>query len=383
MATYEEVCEIKPVEAFLSTNLNNRNKTFDDLANKIMYQLGYPTITVELHKNQVYSAIQNAIEFFTKYAGFTEEYLIFDSRIYDHNKGIRLDKLCTLASQASAREHSVNPEQFKKNYDVTLEVPKRNYVVNKKFNGQDYGLQGQDGRIFKKFEVLTAEDYDRITTASPNTAEFFTIDRDSDFTMEGKRQEEQPEQFENAYDYDLMDYRKVCEVVDYQESSNRNLTSLFSFESALASQAYYTYQFSLKGFDLLSFHTLHEFLKTRDRTLALTRTYKFNPRTQQFYLMPQPREGMHFFAVILCRIERPLRDIIDRYWIYKYALAQCKMMLGMIRGRFGQVQLAGGAVLADNNNLREMGAKEMEDLEKELMDGTAFSEKTPPLFFIG
>lgn len=383
MATVTEICEVKPVEAYLSTNLNNRNKTFDDLADKIMYQLGYPTITVELHKNQVYSAIQNAIEFFTKYAGFTEEYLVFDSRIYEENKGIRLDKICTLASSDAAKQHSINVNEFKKNYDVTLDLPKRNYVVNEQFDGKAYNLSPPNNRIFKKFEVITEKHYDEITLENANVAQFFTIDRGTDFTMHGRRQEEQPVQFENAFDYDLMDYRKVCEVIDYKESSNRNLTSLFSFESALASQAYFTYQFSLKGFDLLSFHTMHEFLKTRDRTLALTRTFSFNSRTQQFFLMPQPRPGMHFFAVLLCRIERPLRDIIDRYWIYKYALAQCKVMLGMIRGRFGQVQLAGGAVLADNNNLRDMGAKEMEELEKELIDGTAFSEKTPPLFFIG
>lgn len=383
MASVSEVCEVKPVEAFLSTNLNNRNKTFDDLANKIMYQLGYPTITVELQRNQVYSAIQNAIEFFTKYAGYTEEYLVFDSRLYERDRGIRIDKLCTLASMNAAMENHTRPQLFRKTYDKTHYIPKRNYVVNREFNGKDLGLSDKFSRVFKKFEVISSAQYDEITSESLALAEFFDLDRGPDWTEKGERVEEQPEQYENAFDYDLMDYRRVCEVVEYNESSAKSMTSLFTFESALASQAYYTYQFSLKGFDLLSFHTLHEFMKTRDRTLALNRSWKFDNRTQYLTLLPQPRYGIHFYGVLLCRIEQPLRHIIDRVWIYKYALAQCKMMLGMIRGRFGQVQLAGGAVLADNNNLRDMGANEMKELEKELIEGTAYSEKKPPLFFIG
>lgn len=380
MAT-TEVCEVKPLQAFLSTNLNNKNKTFNDITNRILRQLGFPSNTVELHRDQIYDAISIAIEFFTKYAGYTEEVLVFDSNIYDRNRGIRIDKMCTIASNKEALTHNVNPELFKKSYDKTITIPERVYVAIK--DVPQLELPSSFDKDIKSFEVITAEQYDEITTYNSALCSFFKISRDSNLTMNGEKVEEQPKELQNAFDYDLMDYRKVCEVISYDESSNRNLTSLFSFESALASQAYYTYQFSLRGFDLLSFHTLHEFLKTRRRVLALDRSFYFDPRTQYFTLSPQPRPGMSFYGVIQCRVERPIRDIIDRIWIFKYALAQCKVILGTVRGRFGSVQLAGGGVMADSLNLRAEGLREMENLEKELIEGTAYSERKLPSFFVG
>lgn len=380
MAT-TEVCEVKPLQAFLSTNLNNRNKTFNDITNRILRQLGYPSNTVELHRDQIYDAISIAIEFFTKYAGYTEEILVFDSNVYDRDHGIRIDKMCTIASNKTALDNNLKPELFKKTYDKTLTVPERVYVAIR--DVPQLELPSSFDKDIKNFEVITADQYDEITTYNSSLCSFFKVSRGSDFTMNGERVDNQPEEFQNAFDYDLMDYRRVCEVISYDESSNRNLTSLFSFESALASQAYYTYQFSLRGFDLLSFHTLHEFLKTRRRVLALDRSFYFDSRTQYFTLLPQPRVGMSFYGIIQCRVERPIRDIIDRIWIFKYALAQCKVILGTVRGRFGSVQLAGGGVMADSLNLRAEGLREMENLEKELIEGTAYSEKKPPLFFVG
>ena len=133
MANVTEVCEVKPIQAFLSTNLNNKNKTFKDLADKIMYQLGYPSVSIELQINQVYSAIQNAIEFFTKYAGYKEEFLLFDSRLYEKDKGIRLDKLCTIASSAACQESpGTNPALYKKilpNNNVFLSNPTPSSII--------------------------------------------------------------------------------------------------------------------------------------------------------------------------------------------------------------------------------------------------------------
>lgn len=375
MANITDTCTVKPIDAFLSTNLNNRTKTFDDLAEKIMYALGWPSQSIELHRDQVYNTIQVACEFFTRYAGHDEEYLVFDSRLYKRDHGIRIDKLCTIASDKAADDADVARRLFRQTYNNTIKTPERNYVVTHDIPLKE--LPSFWNRELKKYNIVTTEQYDKITTYNPGLCQFFAIDKPTEYTIKGQRQDEPVEEYENAYDYDIMDYRRVSDVTDYKESSNRNMTSLFSFESALAAQAYYEYQFSSKGFDLLSFHTLQEFLKTRNRVLALERTYRFNPRTQMFTLSPQPRIGESFYGVITCKIEWPLRNILDRIWIYKYALAQCKVILGTIRGRYGQIQLAGGGTFADNINLRASGEQEMKDLEKELTEGTAFSERPP------
>lgn len=376
-----DVCEVKPLESFLSTNLNNRNKTYQDIADRIMRQLGYPAISVELHRDQVFDAISIAVEFFYKYAGYTEEYLIFDSRLYERDNGIRIDKLCTLASSKASLNANANPRTFKETYDKTIQLPERTYIVKHDIDQNE--LPSSWDRSLKQFEILTKEQFDEITTYNPQLLEMFQISKNTDFTLNGEKLEVQPTQFENAFDYDIMDYRKVVEVVDYNESSTQSLNSMFTFESALASQTFYQYQFNQRGFDLLSFHTLHEFMKTRNRVLALNRSWYFDPRTQMFTLLPQPKPGVSFMAVLLCRIEQPLRNVIDRIWVFKYALALCKVMLGTIRGRYGQIQLAGGGTFADNINLRASGEQEMKDLETELIQGTAYSEKKLPLFFIG
>ena len=71
-------CNIKPLSAFLSTNLNSKIETFDRLGDRIKRSLGYPLVSLEIHTDQLRENIQIAIEYFTKYAGYTREYLIFD-----------------------------------------------------------------------------------------------------------------------------------------------------------------------------------------------------------------------------------------------------------------------------------------------------------------
>ena len=91
-------CEITPLSAFLSTNLNNRIETYGRLGDRIKRALGYPVVSLEIHSDQLNENIQIAVEYFTKFAGYSREYMIFDSNLYETNKGIRLDLLYTLAN---------------------------------------------------------------------------------------------------------------------------------------------------------------------------------------------------------------------------------------------------------------------------------------------
>jgi hypothetical protein len=93
-----------------STNLNHKIQTYTGLINRVKYQLGHPFVNLEICDNtQMVDFIDKSIEWYTKYAGFTEEYLIFNSELYTE-PGLRLDKLfsatpslrSTFASGASA-----------------------------------------------------------------------------------------------------------------------------------------------------------------------------------------------------------------------------------------------------------------------------------------
>ena len=63
-----------------STTLNTSITSYDTLSVRIQHQLGAPLINLEVFDEQVYSFIDEAIELFTKWAGYTEEYMIFDYR---------------------------------------------------------------------------------------------------------------------------------------------------------------------------------------------------------------------------------------------------------------------------------------------------------------
>ena len=65
-------CEITPLSAFLSTNLNNKIETYDRLGDRVKRGLDYPLVSLEIHPDQMRENIQIAVEYFTKYAGFTK-----------------------------------------------------------------------------------------------------------------------------------------------------------------------------------------------------------------------------------------------------------------------------------------------------------------------
>ena len=119
-------CAITPISAFQSTNLNSKIDTFQRLADRIVRSIGAPLISVEIHQDQIFEAISMSCEMFSKYAGYTKEYLILDSRLYERGRGIRLDYLYTLAktdlSDAQVIKHTtlspdtapymVNPDTY-------------------------------------------------------------------------------------------------------------------------------------------------------------------------------------------------------------------------------------------------------------------------------
>ena len=90
-----------PVSSFYSTNLSPSVRSYENLATRIAYALGHPQVNIEAHSNQVYDNISIALEFFSKYTS-TEEFLIFDSNLYERGKGIKLDTLFSLTPELAA-----------------------------------------------------------------------------------------------------------------------------------------------------------------------------------------------------------------------------------------------------------------------------------------
>ena len=127
-----------PVSAFQVDFLNSNIRDFDSLTDRIARQLGYPMISIDLHRDQIYDNIAIAVELFTKYAGFKEEFLVFDSDIYEPGKGIKLDNLFSITPTLCATYTS--NEGLSGGYDSLLRLTRKVRTVHGFEEGTTTGI---------------------------------------------------------------------------------------------------------------------------------------------------------------------------------------------------------------------------------------------------
>lgn len=185
-----------------------------------------------------------------------------------------------------------------------------------------------------------------------------------------------------SYDYDLDSYRKVVDVFSFEEGTSTGINTLFTIEQSMAQQMHFAYGMGAKGFDIVTWHILKEWLEMREKMFALRYHVRFDARTQHLRLFPEPRgENVErFLGMIGCRVERPIKDIIKERWVKNYAGALARIAIAHTRGKFTGTNLFGGGQV----NWSEMMAHGREDkkqLEQELING---GEDTEPIsFFMG
>jgi len=324
---------VLPVSTFYSTNLNNKIQSYERLGQRICRALGAPLINIEIHADQLNEFIGMACEMFTKYAGYTQEFLVFDSTLYEPGAGLRLDVLFSLTKNFNFRA------QFK---NVSPEI-KSLYNVGKMVIGD-----ANNPYLFQVFDEK-----------NPGNVELL-----------------------NSYDYLIGDYRRVIDVYDFEEGSNNGINTLFTIEQTLAQQTYFSYALGNYGFDLISWNILKNWLDTREKVLALKQDVRFDPRTQYMQLIPEPKSTSKYFGIVSCYVERPLVDVLQEQWVYQYALALTKIAIGMVRGKYQNTTLLGGGTI--NAAIAEDGKNEKIELERKLYEGApGLGDAAPPQFFVG
>jgi hypothetical protein len=382
-------CEIAPISGFQSTNLNSKVDNFNRLSDRILRTLGYPFINVEIHRDQLYENISLALEYFSKFAGYTKEYLIFDSNLYQKDYGIKLDDLFTLQNSDTFLQQK---DLFTPNKDFTKEIDNSEtvYISTSSISGSLFSsissLSSALENGISANNIFTDTFYEEIVREVPIVSSLFVPQVKNNFTREGSVVGN-GENFINSFDYDTMDYRKVIAVTDFEEGSSTGINTLFTIEQTLAQQTYFSYAMGNYGFDLVSWYTLKNWLETREKMLATKRSYSFDERTQILRMYPQPNassSNVRFYGVISCYVERPIRDLLKELWVYQYTLALTKMAVANIRGKYGNVTLFGGGSL-NSTDLMTQGLAERDKLEQQLMTGAApgQGDADPTLFFVG
>jgi len=389
-----ERCVITPISAFQSSNLSSKITSFDKLSDRILRTLGFPMINVEVHRDQLNDNISLSCEMFTKFAGYTREYLIFDSSLYIPNYGLKLDSLFTAKSSDSyltqiknrQNPNSTSNPLFSKYIDNQKTV----YTANSSIPAQYFTLVTDlsatlSAGIYAN-SVFTLSSYEYIISVAPSLPPYFTRSARYDITQLGSEISSPNPVYLNSFDYDIMDYRKVIAIVDMEEGSTSGINTLFTMEQTLAQQTYFSYAMGNYGFDLVSWYVLKDWMKMREKLLSTKPSFDFDDRTQIMRLYPQPQtsqgQTVQYYGVIQCYVERPLRDVIKEQWVYQYALALTKIVLGRIRGKFSGTTLFGGGMV--NADMLAEGIDEKKELEKQLYEGApGFGDAEPPLFFVG
>ena len=386
-------CDITPISAFQSTNLNSKIDNFNRLSDRVLRSLGYPFVNVEIHRDTLYENISIACEMFAKFAGYTQEYLIFDSDLYIKNQGIRLDHLFSLQGSDTLAEQ-VEFKNTSKDFSNYNKADESLYIATSAIPGTYFSTISsvsaslEEGTFVN--QIFSQDVYDVITDSTSPTlsglTSLFIPSQKQNFTVEGTTTGKRDE-FMNSFDYDTMDYRKVISVQDFEEGSSTGINTLFSIEQSLAQQTYFSYAMGNYGFDLISWYVLKDWMEMREKLLAQKRSYTFDDRTQMLRMYPQPRSGsgssQRFYGVISCYVERPIRDIIKEQWVYQYTLALTKMAVANIRGKYGNVTLFGGGSL-NASDLMTQGLSEKAELETSLYEGApGLGDAAPPMFFVG
>ena len=315
--------ELKP-----STNLNSKIKTYKHLIKRITAQLGAPFINLEVCEDaQMVEFIDKALEWYTKYAGYTEEFLIFNSTYYQE-PGLPVDILFTITPNmrrvmATQKPYPVHPPTSPDN------------------NAAPLYSQNSTG------------------TVAFNTLSYNNL---------------------NGWDYDLGDYRKVIGVFSFDQGESTGVNTLFTLEQAMAQQTYFSYMLGNAGFDLVTWEVMKGWLKLREKVLAQIPYIDFDNRTQLLRIIPAPRLGQTYVGCVGAWVEKPVADLIMERWVEAYAMALTKIAIGNVRGKYQGMQMFGGGVI-NYNDLLSQGLKEKDELEKEIQTG--YGEVTPARFFIG
>lgn len=379
-----DLCTLLPISAFMSTNLSSKIECYQALGQRILRMLGHPMINVELHPDQLHDSISMASEFFTKYAGYTKEYLIFDSHLYVDNKGVRLDHLYTVANTGFSLTKKLN-ESTVPNPDFEVVQRENLYISLSNISNSYFASSSALSAVVPTEGITTMQILDE-----PSFASLTAFDADLVYSFKVALQKplniqcepvEDATKFNNMFDYDVLDYRKVIDVINFEEGSSSGIASLFSMEATMAQQTFYSYAMGNFGFDLLSWHTVKDWQDTREKLLAIRRDIHFDNRTQYLRFLPQPKVNSHFVGVIECYVERPLRDIVKEKWVLEYATALSKVMWGRILTKVNGVTLLGGGTMNGDGVLQE-GLTEKKELEDFLIEG-GYGDFDPVNFLVG
>jgi len=208
---------------------------------------------------------------------------------------------------------------------------------------------------------------------------------------------------QNFYDLPI----GVVDVVDYQDQGAQwGVNTLFTVDNFLYSRGVYDPLIWTGGYgyNLVTYHIARDFLKTVDRYTPSIYNYKYHKYTNQLEVQPAPPsgqgpitldnengvptdydspgfilirsymiEGSHYGGMETNQAQSSWKrgDSDENFyisdWVFDYALAECKIVLGRIRSKFAQFNSIGNiGISLDGDQLIQEGTADKEKLDETL-----------------
>lgn len=191
----------------------------------------------------------------------------------------------------------------------------------------------------------------------------------------------------------------VTEVVSYEDRQGTygDINTLFTIDNFLYNQGAFDMLLNTTGdnYSMISYHIARDFLETVQRYTPSVYNYKYHRYTNQIEVHPSPPSGSSLNIVnsegTTVTVDSPgwvlLRTFMiegsslenwangntdnnfyESDWIFDYALAESKIMLGRIRSKFAQFASIGNTGISlDGDALLQEGITEKQELKETLL----------------
>lgn len=129
----------------------------------------------------------------------------------------------------------------------------------------------------------------------------------------------------------------------------------------------------------IGLHNLHENLEMINRMTGSCPQYRYYKSTKTLKITPEPRivEGKKNLILITCELEPPPEELYGNEYVKRLFLALLKIQLGVVRKKFGSVQLPGGGTI--DTDIGQEGKEEFDKAMEELRSSESFGN----IFFVG
>ena len=124
----------------------------------------------------------------------------------------------------------------------------------------------------------------------------------------------------------------------------------------------------------ITYHNFHEFAELSRRMAGSNPDWSYNRRDKKLLLIPEPRYHDKDSPIVMTvECEPPVDEIYGEEYFRRIVLANCKIMLGDIRAKFGSVQLIGGGNI--NTDIGQQGRDELNQIIENILRDTSIGQQ--------